>query len=571
MTTGDVSRRRLLRAGAAFGAVTAFPWSVASASESSPHLEKFVQPLPIPETVDPVGKRDGADFYELSIEEFERQVHPDLPPTTFWGFEGTVPGPVIRTRRHERVKLRFDNSALPSDHLLDVDERIAGTSPEDYDDHDGPVPEVRTVVHQHGLNAEWQSDGHAEAWKSPGGVTGPGFVKHVHDLPNRQRRMTSTYHDHALGISRLNNYAGLNGFYIIEGDREGKLGLPAGEYDVPIMLQDRAFEADGSLHYPSEFVANFAGDTAFVNGAVWPYMEVEPRRYRFRLVNQSNGRTFSLGLENEDGGEAPTMYQFAPDHGYLEDVVSFGHDGDMESLVVAPFERAEVVVDFSGHEGETLTVTNDAAFPYAGRAEHGGGGDDEDHGTDLGELLQFRVSDPGQDVADDSVDPRTLDLPTQSGYQENAVAETRHMTLEMDMVDGLPTHMLNGKTYHDGGEHAKPQLGTTEVWEFDNRTHHTHPMHVHLVDFEVVGRGPDGTHEPLPNERGHKDTVRVDPGETVRILTRFGDFTGKFPWHCHIMEHEEQSMMRMFEVVTGEDESNGNGAGKGGDGNAGGN
>ncbi|WP_225336500.1 multicopper oxidase family protein [Halomicrobium urmianum] len=562
MVDRDLSRRRLLRTGAALG-LAGFVPQAAGASTSSPDLEKFVQPMPVPEVREPDGRREGADYYDVAIEEFEQQVHPDLPPTTLWGFEGSVPGPVIRARRNERIKLRFDNSGLPADHLFEVDDRIKGTSPDDYDDHDGPVPDVRTVIHQHGLNVEPESDGQAEAWTSPDGVTGPRFVTDVHDLPNRQPRMTGTYHDHTLGISRLNNYAGLHGFYVIESEREDQLGLPSGEYDVPVMLEDRTFEPDGSLHYPDEFVANFAGDTAFVNGAVWPYFEVEPRRYRFRLVNQSNGRTFALSLSNDDGHDAPAMYQFAPDQGYLEDVVPIGHGGDLESLTLAPFERAEVVVDFSEYAGETFTVTNDAEFPFSGGHGDGHGGD----GPELSELVQIRVTDPDGEVTDDSTPPSELSLPATSDYNEDAAEQTRHMTLDMAMRDDLPTHLLNGKTFHDGGDHAKPRRGATEIWEFENGTDHSHPIHMHLIDFRVIGRGEDGTAAPAPNERGPKDVVRVDPGETVRVVTEFGDFTGTYPWHCHVLEHEEQGMMRPFEVVAGDERGEGQGGSDGGNGN----
>jgi len=575
-----VSRRRLLQASAALGLTGVVPQGGVASAASPPGLEKFVQPLPIPTVRDPDGRRDGADYYEIQMREFEQKVPPDLPPTTFWGFDGTVPGPVIRAQRNERIKVRFDNTSLPSDHLFEIDERIGGTSPADYDDYDGPVPDVRTVVHQHGLNVEWQSDGQAAAWKSPDGVTGPRFVKHVHDLPNRQSRMTASYHDHALGISRLNNYAGLSGFYVIESSREKRLNLPSGEYDVPLMLQDKTFEADGSLHYPDSFVANFAGDTAFVNGAVWPYMEVEPRRYRFRLVNQSNGRTFDLALASDHGDEhaehgedIPHMYQFAPDQGFLEDVIAIGPGGDLASLTLAPFERAEIVVDFSGHAGETFTVTNGAEFPFTGGQDtdgghDGDGGHDEDNPASAGhldEVMQFRVIDPGHEVTDDSAHPRRLDLPTDSGYNVAAATETRHMTMGMRTEDGLRTHVLNGKTFDDAGIDAKPQLGTTEVWELENNTMHTHPIHLHLATFRIIGRGPAGTDDPLPNERGQKDVVRVNPGETVRIATQFGDFTGTFPWHCHILEHEDQSMMRPFEVVAGNSDSHGQNDGDGAD------
>jgi spore coat protein A len=312
------------------------------------------------------------------------------------------------------------------------------------------------------------------------------------------------------------------------------------------MLQDRIFESDGSLHYPHEFVPTFSGDTAFVNGAVWPYVEVEPRRYRFRLVNQSNGRTFALSLEGHgdeqddhgDGGDhaadVPTMYQFAPDQGFLEDVVAIGSGGDMESLVIAPFERAEIVVAYSEYAGETFTLTNHAEFPFSGGGhggDHGeGGSNGEDGGMDGGmggghdrgayhfelpEIMQFRVSESASSE-DDSAHPTELDLPNRSSYSENAVTETRHMTMGMKMANGLPTHVLNGKTFHEDpaeDEYPEPQLGTTEVWELQNDTMHTHPIHVHLVDFEVIGRGEDGTEDPLPNERGPKDVVR---GTTAR-------------------------------------------------------
>ncbi|WP_247003187.1 multicopper oxidase family protein [Halosolutus gelatinilyticus] len=599
MTDFELLRRRFLQTGVALGAAGALPWKTVAASESSPDLEKFVQPLPIPAVRKPDGRKRGADYYEISIREFERKVHPDLPPTTFWGFDGQVPGPVIKARRNKRIKVNFDNSELPEEHLFEVDDLIHGTKLEDYGGYDGPVPEVRTAIHQHGLKVEEASDGQGAMWKAPDGTTGPRFVKHVHDLPNRQDRTTTTYHDHAKGISRLNNYAGLNGFYIIESPWEKWLNLPRGEYDVPIMLQDKTFNEDGSLHYPDSFVADFAGDTAFVNGAVWPYMEVEPRRYRFRLVNQSNARTFGLSLENDHGHDAPPMYQIAPDHGFLEEVVSIGHHGDLDSLLLAPFERAEVVVDFSEYAGATLTLTNGAEFPFSGTGDHGGHddhdggmdhgddgmdgmstgdhGDDEmshddgdmDHGDgDMGhgddgmdhgggdfpglpELMQFRVGHSANG-ADRSTHPADLYLPHWPKYHEYAAAETRQMTMGMRMGEDPALHVLNGKTSYEGGDYAKPQYGTTEIWELKNEGHHSHPIHLHLVDFEVIGRGPDGTDDPAPNERGPKDTVRVDPGETVRIITRFDGFAGKYMWHCHVLEHEDHAMMRPFEVVTGD-------------------
>lgn len=556
---GKLSRRKLLKASAAVGIAGTIPHSTGKAfAQPSPDLEKYVQPLPIPEVRQPDGKRKGAEYHEVPITEFTQSLHPDLPDTTLWGFDGTFPGPIIEGRRNHRLKIRFDNTRLPTDHLLHVDERVNGTKPDDYPEYDGPVPEVRTVTHFHGLNIEPESDGQAEMWKSPTGVLGPRFAKHVHDIPNRQRRLTSTYHDHALGISRLNVYAGLAGFYFIRSQVEEQLNLPSGEYEIPLMLQDRSFNDDGSLYYPDLFVPNFAGDTAVINGAVWPHLEVEPRRYRFRVINQSNGRTFNLRLRNESDGNVPPLYQIAPGHGFLDSVVPIGPTGTIDSLLISPFERADVIVDFSEYAGETFTVTNNAEFPYEG----------ENAGSNLGELLQIRVSDSGEEPVDTSADPISLDLPSNHGANKNAAKRTRHMSLSMTRVDGLPTHLLNNRGFFEETE-VKPQLGTTEIWEFENKTHHTHPIHLHLVDFRIIGRGPNGTEEPAPNERGGKDVVRVNPGEKARIAVKFGDFAGQFPWHCHILEHEEQEMMRPFEVVTGKStDENGRGNGHGNHGQA---
>lgn len=584
----NYTRRTLLRAtGTAIATTGVLPRTIEGTTERSaaePELEKYVQPLPIPPTREPDGKRECTDYYEIPLVEFTTRLHPDLPETTLWGFDGQYPGPIIQARRNEPIEVRFDNSSLPRDHLLSVDERINGTEPEDYPGYDGPVPDVRTVTHFHGLNIEPESDGQAEMWKSPTGITGPRFAKHVHEVPNRQPRMTSSYHDHALGISRLNIYAGLVGFYFITSRTEEQLDLPRDEYDVPLMLHDRTFDEDGSLHYPDSFEASVAGNTAVINGAVWPYLEVEPRRYRLRVINTSNGRTYNLGLENDDGTGVPTLYQFAAGHGFLDSVVPIGPSGDLDSLLLAPFERGDVIVDFSEHAGETFTVTNDAPFPFAGFGDNGagdghgghdggdggqGGGQGGDHGGDggghdgghgssgppLDELLQIRVSDSGEEVTDDSADPTVLDLPTTPGPTENAARTTRHLTMNMTRDEcGLALHLLNNRRFHEETS-IKPHLGTTEIWNVENKTEHTHPLHLHLVRFDVIGRGPDGTHEPAPNERVGKDTVRVNPDETVRILVEFGEFAGQFPWHCHVLEHEDHEMMRPFEVVRGQSNS----------------
>ncbi|MDF9745285.1 multicopper oxidase family protein [Natrinema salsiterrestre] len=591
----DLSRRLLLRASATLGVAGSVPSGVLAAEDEhdgdhsdgdgdgghssdagvSPHLEKYKRELPIPEERPPDGTRNGADYHEIEVKETTHSFHPDLEDTTIWGFGGQFPGPLLAGDRNEELAIEFDNSQLPDEHLFEIDDRIEGTTSENYVDYDGPVPDVRTVTHFHGLNTATESDGQADMWTSPDGVTGPRFQRDVQEMPNRQSRMSTVYHDHARGISRLNNYAGLVGPYIIRSQREEQLDLPEDEYDIPLVLADRSFEDDGSLHYPEKFVANFAGDTATVNGKAWPYLEVEPRKYRFRIANVSNGRTYDLSLENEDEDHdaVPTMFQIAPDHGFLEEVVSIGHGGDMESLIVAPFERAEIVVDFSDHAGETFTVTNDAEFPYEGGMDHGDGGMDHGDGMDgmdmggdggmghgdmehpeIDEVMQIRVTEETTEP-DTSTHPSDLRLPNRNGPNPAAAKTTREMTMGMGTDEhGLMIHKLNGRTWGDEIQH-KPQLGTTEIWELVNDDMHTHPIHLHLVEFEVLERErhntDHGPQPPLPNERGGKDVVRVNPGETVRIAAKFGDFAGKYPFHCHILEHEEHAMMRMFEVVEG--------------------
>ncbi|WP_254861887.1 multicopper oxidase family protein [Halovivax gelatinilyticus] len=666
------SRRRLLQSGAALGLSGVVSTGVGAHDDGhgddgdhdhghhSPDLEKYVQELPVPEVRTPDGSRRGGPYHDVTIEETTHSFHPDLDETTIWGYDGQFPGPIIEAERNRRLSVEVDNSELPGTHLFDVDERIPGTTAENYVGYDGPVPDVRNSTHFHGLDVATESDGQADMWISPDGSTGPRRSVDVQEIPNRQSRLTSTYHDHTRGITRLNNYAGLVGPYYITSQRERDLGLPDGEYDVPLVLADRSFHDDGELYYPDGFEDDFAGDTMTVNGAAWPYLEVEPRRYRLRVLNVSNARTFDLELVTEDdhgddgdhdhgddddghthanGMEmVPPLHQISPGHGFLEEVVEIGHMGDLHSLLLAPFERADVIVDFSDFAGETFTLVNHAEFPYMGDMDHGDHDhgdmdttdDDHDHGDDeypqIHEVMQIRVAHHA-DGEDASVHPSDLQLPNRSGLNPETARAHREITMGMEMDEhGLMAHTLNDRTWGDPVE-IKPQFGSTEVWDLVNDDHHSHPIHLHLVEFDVVGRkqhddhdhgddhdhdmvGDDDDHgghhddlptyeargqaikasrelgldgrihemgmdgevvyapgadhheymeawddhhgwdDPRPNERGGKDTVLVDPGETVRIAVKF-ERDGMYPFHCHVLEHEDYAMMRPFEVVRG--------------------
>jgi len=233
------------------------------------------------------------------------------------------------------------------------------------------------------------------------------------------------------------------------------------------------------------------------------------------------------------------MYQYSAGHGFLDDVVTIGPGGDDDSVLVMPFERAEVVVDFSDHAGETFTLTNRAEYPYHG----------DSSGSDVPELAQIRVADPSSQPGDGSTAPSSLSLPGSTAADPGEAWEVREMSLESTVRDGLVTHLLNGYGFGEEEGLVEPFHHWPEIWEFVNETNHSHPMHMHLTTFRVLGRGPTGTEDPDPAERGPKDTVRVDPDERVRVLAAFDErFIGRYPWHCHMLEHEDNKMMLPFDV-----------------------
>ncbi|WP_247729811.1 multicopper oxidase family protein [Halovivax limisalsi] len=554
-----LSRRRLIEIGGATTLAGVAGYGVAGQDGSidpsptdheGPELEKYVQPLPRLEVREPDGWYGGGPLHEVPLEEFSTSVHPDLPETTMWGFDGQFPGPVIAGRRGRQLAVRIDNSSLPNEHLFTVDERIAGTTTENYPNHDGPVPEVRNSIHFHGLNVPDEDDGQADMWISPDGETGPRRTKDVQVLPNQQTRLTTTYHDHTRGISRLNNHAGLIGPYLIRERNDAERQLPGGEYDVPLVLVDRSFNDDGSIYYPEEFVASHGGEKALVNGAVWPYMEVEPRRYRFRLLNPSNGRTWGLRLRNEtqDDGDVPTMKWFSTGHGYLENVVGVGPYGDIGTMLIAPFERAEFTIDFSDWAGDTFTVTNHALFPFPHGEHHNP--NTASPSPDLDEVMQFHVREGS--VSDPSTDPEAIDFPTVERPDPDDTAQEREVTMQMEMLDdGTMVHRLNDRSTFDPIQY-EPQLGTTETWIIKNETMMSHPLHLHLVRFWVEGSrdlGRPEFNDPRPYQLCEKDTVMIRPEKEVKLTVEFGDYPGVFPFHCHNLEHEDHEMMRPMEVV----------------------
>ncbi|SFS61195.1 multicopper oxidase family protein [Marininema halotolerans] len=509
-------------------------------------LEKFVDPLPIPPTIQPRSIRSGIPFYIVRMKPVYQHLHRDLHKTLVWGYEGFYPGPTFEVWENQTIDVCWQNE-LPSHHFLPVDTTIHGAEKN--------VPQVRTVVHLHGGRTPPDSDGHPDAWFTRDfAMTGPRFQRKVYRYPNIQRPTTLWYHDHALGITRLNNYAGLSGFYLIRGAEEEKFLLPKGPYEIPLLIQDRSFKPDGSLFYPCKppranvkvpcpsIVNEFIGETNVVNGKVWPHCDVEPRKYRFRILNGSNARFYNLKLS-----AGLHWIQIGSDGGLLEAPVS------VSSLLLAPAERADVIVDFSACKGEIITVTNDAPAPFPA-------GEPANPFT-VGMVLQFRVHLP----LNHSDSPP---LPTFFGSLKlpNPKAATYRRRLTLDESKdrfGRMKMLLNGRTWSAPATET-PKLGATEIWEVLNLSAKSHPIHLHLIQFRLLDRRPFDVESfmktrrlfyngpprmPDPNERGWKDTVRSHPNEVTRFVACFSPFTGDYVWHCHILEHEDHEMMRPLVVV----------------------
>jgi spore coat protein A len=499
--------------------------SVAAPAALNPStLAPFVDPLPIPPIArgqglrpDPTNSLNTLPYFRIEMREFEAQVHRDLPATRQWGYEGCVPGPTFETFRGNGLLVEWVN-ALPAAHLLPVDRTLHGA--------ESDKPDVRTVAHVHGAKAPPGSDGYPEQWIRSGQSA-------VFYYPNDQDAATLWYHDHAMGITRLNLFAGLIGTFLIRDEVEQSLNLPAHERDIPLMLYDRSFDPGGQLCYPvsgdpaAPWVPEFYGNTILCNGRIYPYLEVMPARYRLRLINAANTRFFNLSLSNG----APLL-QIGSDSGLLPAPVA------QSALQLFPAERADVLVDFSAHAGERIYLHNQAEA-----------------------VMEFRVA--RKRPARESPVPTQL-RPISRLAAADAVRE-RVLTLgEQDDARGNSVRMLLDGKHWDDPVSEKPVLDSVEIWSLVNLTGDAHPIHLHLVRFQVLDRRPfdlfaynaegklkytGAVLPPEPAEQGWKDTVRADAGMVTRIIVRFEGYLGRYVWHCHLLEHEDNEMMRPFEVV----------------------
>jgi len=522
-------------------------------------LASYVTPLSIPPIVGPPG---GGAPVLIHMRPFRHRAHRDLPAAMMWGYNGMWPGPTIEVRKSQQISVKWSNH-LPKKHFLPLDYSIHGAGRN--------VPQVRTVTHVHGARVMPESDGYPDAWVTSDGRYGPMRAADPCHYPNDQPATTLWYHDHAIGITRLNVYAGLAGFYVIRDPEEESLNLPRGPYEVPLMIQDRSFAADGTLLYPPArngthpaWMQEFFGNAICVNGKAAPFLEVEPRKYRFRMVNGSNSRFYHLTLVPADASgkptgkpaDAPPFLQIGSDGGLLPAPLR------MHYLIFSPGERFDVVIDFSRHRGANLALINDAAAPYSRGGE-----------IVPSDVMLFKVT-KSLSGADTSVVPETL-VPFSALDPAQAVRERTLALTEMDRpADGYTMIGLLDNKHWDDPITENPKAGSMEIWSFANTTGDVHPMHLHLVRFQVLNRQPFDakaylqtgkllfTNIPIPpesNERpAWKDTIKTYAGYVTRVVARFDLPAGtlakpgdefRYVWHCHLLEHEDNEMMRPFNIV----------------------
>lgn len=565
----------------------------------SPLLTKWVDPLPIPPVATPTPQQlmhGWADYYEIAMTQHTHQFHSELGPATVWtygmaGQPGVYLGPTIVAQQGRSVVVKWINQ-LPTDPnafpLKDsIDPTIMGSD----------LPTGRAIPHLHGGKTAARFDGTPQQWWTAAGQKGPDFVTDTFTYTNEQPATFLWYHDHAWGATRFNPYLGLAAAYLIfdsvdNGKTLYEQPVPTGNYHLPIVLQDKTFNADGTLFYPTVgnnaihpiWVPEFFGDTPVINGKAYPRLDTEPRRYRLRFLNGAQARFFDVGFDHL--GTLLPFHVIGSEQGLLPSPAGMTH------LLIAPGERFDVIVDFTQIPlGDAVIMKNLAPAPYPDGGE-----------IDIPELMQFLVDTPvPADSPDLSVPAASLKLPAIPRLARTPKLAEREVVGEEteDPVTQTPAVMkLNGYAYMDPTTDFV-QAGTTETWVWINLTGDAHPMHPHLVSFQVVNRqalimDPDSGEPlykaawdaylasgrqpslkpvladyvtgpllpPAPEEMGGKDTAKAYPGFVTRVRAKFDlPWTsaldknpatrsfGTYVYHCHILEHEENDMMRPFEVV----------------------
>ena len=437
----------------------------------------YAVPLPVPQVMTPTSTDATTDYYTVTERKANLSVIPGKT-TPMWTYNGTWPGPLIRATSGRQVKIHVVNNL------------------------DGP-----TSLHNHGAHVTPISDG------GPTDTFPTGMSKD-YTYPNNQSARTQWFHDHAKDVTGRDVYMGLAGLYEITDAQEKAFNLPSAAYDVPLVLQDRTFNADGTLAYSldsSSYRDGFLGDTQFVNGAARPYFKVEARKYRFRILNGANARYYNLSLSN-----GQSMQQIANEAGFLSKPYN------MSTIKLAPAERAEVVVDFSKvPSGTSVTLNNGSGW-----------------NSSSGGLMRFDVVPTTS--TDTSTVPATLRPFTPLPASDVSVRRTFKISQDRG---GMWT--FNGQMYDPQRIDANVALNATEEWTFDNRSGQDHPIHLHDINFHVVN---ESWQSPTGPDTEWKETINLPSWSSVTIRVKFPDYTGIFPFHCHILEHEDNMLMGQFKV-----------------------
>ena len=521
-----LTRRDLLKAGliAPVAAGMRAQAAVIGVPQSTcPPTPPFLAPLPIPASPPMLtrfsgpGPNPGAHqhyddylpqrFHEVHVRETAQQLHPNLPETIMWGYDGQVPGPTFRARYGEPMMVRIHND-LPRNHV--------GFG----------IPEITT--HLHNSHNASESDGFPADFYPSGAYHDHHYCNKLAGDDTREALSTLWYHDHRYDFTAQNVYKGLSGFFLLydevdTGDERTGLQLPSGEYDVPLMFADKLLDRNSQLVFDFFNLDGILGDKYTVNGAIQPYLKVARRKYRFRLLDGGPSRFYEFALSNKQ-----PMLQIASDGNLLPFPV-------LRSAVrVGVAERVDVIIDFSRCAiGESVYLVNQL--------------EQIDGRKPSGNLLKPAIPVVRFDVDREAPDysanltpaTRLRELPT---IDMSQVQQTR--TWVLDREKGSWT--INGKLFDVNQVRAKVKQGSAEIWTLKNVSGGwAHPMHVHFEEFQILSRNG----RPAPPWEGRKDVLTVGPNEEVKIYMRFRDFLGRYPMHCHNLIHEDHAMMVRWDIV----------------------
>jgi len=471
----------------------------------------FTLPFRVPPVLRPMRSDSDTDYYEITQTATVASILPGVR-TAIWGYNGIYPGPTIESRRG-RASVVTHTNKLPVPTVVHLH---GGRTPHDSDGYpiDYIYPVDRSYMNQH-MDMDERMGG------SMVGDTADG--RRIYTYPLEQRATMLWYHDHRMDFTGPSVWRGLAGLHFVRDDEEDSLGLPSGARELPVMITDRSFAADGSLFYPSvdqtlmntpgvtgAFTAGILGDVMLVNGTPWPVARVDAASYRLRIINTCNSRRLDLRLDPQPEG-GPT--QIGTDGGLLAAPIRHDH------FELAPAQRLDAIVDFSRYKpGTKVTIFND----------FGDG--------NMSQVMRFIVGEKAGDRF--TVPDRLSEIEPLSDAQSVA---TRTFQFRSGDAGRMKGWLINGRPFSPDNIAAAPSLGTVEVWRLIADFHH--PVHIHLSPFQVLSRGIGG---PGPFDAGWKDTIDLRPAEEAAIAIRFEGYAGKYVFHCHNLEHEDMAMMANF-------------------------